>query len=445
MSTAKPEYKSASNNTDNESSDGLSQLDKKAIALFEDAVKKEAQGLMSDAVDLYRKAFRINDQVDQIYRSIHLPTALNKLQSERGKNYITRVDEHKVSKINVDELIASFKDTEAHAPDPLNNEDPNALVVKFTNLKLKQDTVISYPVSHLVLLPEDIWIYIFELLIHSSPESWFSMAISCKRFAYLGFGKSTIWRELCKQVYPRQVYEENQYYLQNPSLGTDINDDDELPIPINQLRILPQYKNSWKFMLQNRPFVKFLGCYISVVNYYSEGGKAEFSNAWSNPVKTITYYRYLRFYPDGLVLKVLTVLPPDGVIPYLSRLHENLPASISELGKPIYSHDENRNSHKIYHGKWTISSDGEVHIIIENGSVEYLTFHYWFKVKTLGHINKHAKLSWIKYNSVRKPISGEQNGEDQEEDDRIGEIMEFSIRNEKPFKFSRVKSYTLTN
>ncbi|KAL6451859.1 HRT3 F-box protein HRT3 [Candida maltosa Xu316] len=349
---------------------------------------------MSDAVDLYRKAFRINDQVDQIYRSIHLPTALNKLQSERGKNYITRVDEHKVSKINVDELIASFKDTEAHAPDPLNNEDPNALV----------------------LLPEDIWIYIFELLIHSSPESWFSMAISCKRFAYLGFGKSTIWRELCKQVYPRQVYEENQYYLQNPSLGTDINDDDELPIP---------YKNSWKFMLQNRPFVKFLGCYISVVNYYSEGGKAEFSNAWSNPVKTITYYRYLRFYPDGLVLKVLTVLPPDGVIPYLSRLHENLPD------------DENRNSHKIYHGKWTISSDGEVHIIIENGSVEYLTFHYWFKVKTLGHINKHAKLSWIKYNSVRKPIS--------EEDDRIGEIMEFSIRNEKPFKFSRVKSYTLTN
>ena len=40
---------------------------------------------MSDAVDLYRKSFKINEQVDKLYRSIHLPNALHKLQNERGK------------------------------------------------------------------------------------------------------------------------------------------------------------------------------------------------------------------------------------------------------------------------------------------------------------------------------------------------------------------------
>lgn len=98
-------------------SDSLSSLDQQAISLFEQAIKKESQGLMSDAVDLYRKSFKINEQVDKLYRSIHLPNALHKLQNERGKNYITKVDEHKVAKINVDKLLDSFKHVEAVAPD----------------------------------------------------------------------------------------------------------------------------------------------------------------------------------------------------------------------------------------------------------------------------------------------------------------------------------------
>ncbi|KAL1577190.1 F-box protein 9 [Candida albicans P76067] len=436
-------------------SDSLSSLDQQAISLFEQAIKKESQGLMSDAVDLYRKSFKINEQVDKLYRSIHLPNALHKLQNERGKNYITKVDEHKVAKINVDKLLDSFRHVEAVAPDFLNGElsgFEGESTIKFANMNINHhhhhhhhhDMVAAAVVSPLVHLPNDIWTYILEILIHCSPESWFKMSITCKKFAYLGFGQSTIWREICQLIYPYQKYEENQFYLQNPTLTSSI-DDLDLPIPLNQLQILPQYNDSWKFMLHNRPFIKFLGCYISVVNYYSEGGKAEFSNAWSNPVKTITYYRYLRFYRDGTVVKVLSVLPPDQVVPYLSKHNKVLPSSISELGKPIFLHDENKESHKIYLGKWTISSTGEIHIIIENGSVSYLTFHYWFQIKSLGHINKHAKLTWVRYNSVRKPTQTITADGEETIDDRVGEIMEFSIRNEKAFKFSRVKSYTHTN
>ena len=86
------------------------------------------------------------------------------------------------------------------------------------------DMVAAAVVSPLVHLPNDIWTYILEILIHCSPESWFKMSITCKKFAYLGFGQSTIWREICQLIYPYQKYEENQFYLQNPTLTSSIDD-----------------------------------------------------------------------------------------------------------------------------------------------------------------------------------------------------------------------------
>lgn len=411
----------------------LSPKDHEAIALFEKAVEKESSGLMSDAVEYYRKAFKINEQVDALYRSQKLPQAIHKLKSEKGKNITKRIDEEKVRAINVDQLLESFAHVDANAPDP-NNPEHNEITIKFANLGLdNHEEVVTKPVSPLVHLPNDIWISILTQLIQESPESWFSMSITCKKFAYLGFASSAIWRKLSCLIYPNQIYEENKQYLANLSFDQEI----DLPIPQDQLKILPQYNGSWKYMLHNRPFIKFLGCYISVVNYYSEGGRTEFSSSWSNPIRMITYYRYIRFYPNGDCVKVLTILPPDQVVPYLLRLNtQGIPESISETGNPIFSHYE-KHGHKIYHGKWTMSTTGEVHIEIENGSVDYCVFHYYFQVKSLGHINKHAKLSWIRYSTVRKKMS--------DDDDREGEVTFFSLRNEKPFKFLRVRSYLLDN
>lgn len=370
-----------------------SNLDHEAIKYFERAIEKEAQGLMSDAVENYRKAFRINDRVDTLYRNLKVPSAMKKLTQERGKNVGTRVDEKEVAKINVDFLIKSFANLEVDGLHMSTHED-------------EENMTVAQP-SPLVHLPKDIWLYILEVLVITLPESWFKMSITCKKFAYIGFGSSSIWRLLCQLVYPKQRYEENEGRF-------------EPAIPDDQLQMVSQY-TGWKHMLSKRPFVKFQGCYISVINYYSEGARGESSLSWTNPVRTITYYRYLRFYPDGTVLKVLTILPPDQVVAHL------------QIDNPLIPHDEkhNKESHRIYRGKWTINSDGEIHIRIDQGSVDYLIFHYYFTVKSLG-INKHAKLTWNQYYAQRKEI---------ENDDRSGEISEYSIRNEKPFKFLRVRSY----
>ncbi|KAK6454829.1 F-box protein [Scheffersomyces xylosifermentans] len=425
----------ASTSTDNDST--ISENDHEAIAFFEKAIEKESHGSMSDAVEYYRKAFRLNDRVDVLYRQMKVPHAANKLKQEGGKNTLKKLDEDVIRKINVDDLLESFRNEEAHAPDPNNPEHhDDLLTIKFANLGVDNEEKFAdvKPVSPLTHLPNDIWIHILEVLLISSPESWFKFSITCKKHAYLGFGSSDIWRQLAYLVYANQVYEENKLFLDNMPLGQNI-DYDALPIPRDQLKILPQFKDSWKYMLNHRPFVKFLGCYISVVNYYSEGGKAEFSNSMANPVRTITYYRYIRFYPDGTCVKVLSSLEPNRVIPHLSK--ENSSGNISGAVADPSSQAPVKEDHRMYRGTWTVSSNGEVSIEIKNGSVPYYNFHYNFQIKSLGGVFKHNKLAWSRSYAIRKKTS--------EDDDREGEETEFSLRNEKPFKFSRVRSYKLDN
>lgn len=422
----------------------LSAEDNEAIALFEKGIEKESHGSMSDAVEFYRKAFRINEKVDLLYRTKRVPHNVYKLKQQGGKNIAKRVDEAKVRSIDVDKLLESFLNAEAHAPDP-NNPDQqhdDMVTIKFQNLDLDADTIKNLkPISALMHLPNDIWMHIFEILLITNPESWFNFSITCKKNAFLGLGSKNIWRKLCYLVYPQQVYYENKLYLESMQ-APGMSDSLSLPVPYDQLMILPQYQNSWKYMLRNRPFIKFHGCYISVINYYSEGGKAEFSSSWSNPVKTITYYRYLRFYPDGTCVKVLSTLEPNRVIPNLLKYNSQkslIPTVVDPSAKTVMTNTQvpTKESHNIYHGKWTISTNGEIHIEINEGSVPYYNFHYHFQIKSLGGIFKHSKLNWITYYAIRKKLS--------QDDDREGEETEFPLKNEKAFKFLKVRSYKVDN
>ncbi|EGV62404.1 hypothetical protein PSN45_001144 [Yamadazyma tenuis] len=412
----------------------LSDIDQQAIKCFEQAIEKESHGKMSDAIEFYRKAFKYNEKVDLLYRKTELPSKIEQMRQDYGVNSTIRVDEEVVNAIDVEKLLKSFEHEEARPPDP-NDPNNDSITIKFANLGIDNHPNIEVkPVSPLVHLPNDIWICIMELLLITEPEAWINLSISCKKFAFLGLSSNDIWRKLCYLVYPYQNYEENQTFLQSNQTPGALIDSSSLPIPEDQLLILPAYGHSWKRMMDERPFLKFKGCYISVINYYSEGGKAEFSNSWSNPVKTITYYRYLRFYPDGTCVKVLSVLEPFRVVPQLSKynLSRNITSALDQV--KVAGHQSSvKEAHRIYHGKWTISTTGEVHINIDPGSVPYYTFHYHFQVKSLSRAFRYNKLNWIKYYTVRKQMS--------EDDDRVGEVSYLTIKNEKPFKFSRVKSY----
>lgn len=415
---------------------GLIDDEKEAVMLFEKGMEKEASGSMADAVEYYRKAFKINERVDYLYRKIKVPSQINALKEKKGKNATEKIDEEVVKKIDADKLVQSYIDEEL-IPEPLGEgllKHIHNLEREIADMDLENDKFRHKTISPLILLPKDILMRIIEQLVVSNPESWFNFAITCKRNAYLALGTTNCWRKFCNLIYPKQIYKENLSYLSEIQTSGHLSSDTHLPVSLDPKDYLFQFNYSWKQMLQERPFVKFNGCYISVVNYYSEGGKGEFSSSLSNPVRTITYFRYLRFYPDGKCVKVLSSLEPHIVIPRLLR--HNSMTSVVPVGAEI-SHKSPSTPHLVYEGKWSIYENGKIHIEITRGSVPYYNFHYHFQIESLRGISRHNKLSWITYYAVRKTIEQDDEGEN-------GPTV-FPLKNEKPFKFLRVRSYTVDN
>ncbi|GEQ70050.1 hypothetical protein JCM33374_g3726 [Metschnikowia sp. JCM 33374] len=404
--------------------------DARAVQLFEKAIEKESHGSMSDAVKYYREAFKLNERVDLIYRKQTVPQALEKLRDEEGKNASRKVDETKLKAINVDDLLLSFANETPQAPDPSNPSqwDEGHVAIKFANMGLDgEDRVADVkPVSPLIKLPSEVWISVLQILLWQDPEAWFKFGITCKRNAFLAFHTSDIWRQLCYSVYPKQSYEENVGFLGR-----------NLPVPMDPMVMLPQYNNVWKQMIRQRPFLKFLGCYISVVNYYSEGGREELSTSLRNPVRTITYYRYLRFYPNGACVMALTRLEPGVVVGQFSRANKLRCLLANPESRDVTKVNPSVEPHKIFHGRWTLSTEGKVHVTVDSGSVPYYQFHYEFFVKNLGGIPNHSKLAWDTFYAIWKEYPGSE--------ERAGEKVEFSLKNEKDFKFSRVRSYREDN
>lgn len=415
-----------------------------ALRLFDKATEKEQHGLMSEAVSYYRQAFKLNSQIDKVYREHKLPSAHAKLAQSHGKNFGRTVDKVKLQAIDVEKLLQSFASETPRAPDPSNPDhyDDDHVAIKFANLGI--DNHESYvdlaPVSILTKLPQELWIRILVLLLEIDPHAWFNFGITCKKHAYYAFGTSQVWKRMCYMVYPYQSYRENNTGNNVNNMVNMVNTvtfNKPLSAPIDPELLLLQYGGSWKEMIRKRPYIKFLGCYISVVNYYSEGGRSELSTNWNNPVRTITYYRYLRFYPHGECIMALTRLEPNKVVPQflkhneLQRLLRNTenrdPQNINIAEEP----------HKIFHGKWSIAGGDTVHIEINNGSVSYYDFHYYFHIRNLGGAPNHSKLSWISFNATWKSVPGHE--------DRQDEIVDFSLKNEKDFKFLRVKLYTVDN
>lgn len=399
----------------------LSDGDTRAVELFEQAIEKEQHGLMLDAVRFYREAFKLNEKVDMLYRQEKVPETIRQLQKKHGKNVARRVDEAEVRKINVDKLLRLWEHEEARAPDP---EDPDSedLAIRIGNINLNTHPVFGDKPAPITDLSGEVWTHVLEILLHTDPEAWFALGMACKKFAYLAFGTLAIWRLLARLVYPKQVYEENKGLRKN------------LPVPKDPEVMLPQYNHLWRQMIRERPYVKFYGCYISVVNYYSEGARDDNSLLWTNPVKSNTYYRYLRCYPDGQCVMALLTLDPPKVIPHLLR--ENPTKCIVDL-PDLAKFNPEKYPHKIYLGFWSITTDGHVLVEITQGSVPYYTFHYQFQIKSLGGVLNHSKLAWVQYYAVRKRM--------RENDDREGEVVQFSLKNECAFKFSRVRLYTLEN
>ncbi|XP_046688585.1 LOW QUALITY PROTEIN: F-box only protein 9-like, partial [Homalodisca vitripennis] len=87
---------------------------------------------------------------------------------------------------------------------------------------------------------------------------------------------------------------------------------------------LSEYK-SWREMFILRPRLHFNGCYISKTTYV-RSGENSFQDQFYRPWHFVQYFRYLRFFPEGLVLMLTSTEEPTSCLGQLKTRQMRHPA-----------------------------------------------------------------------------------------------------------------------
>ncbi|KAL1993489.1 hypothetical protein VTN49DRAFT_3438 [Thermomyces lanuginosus] len=271
-----------------------------ALEHFERAIEKEAEGKLGDSLDHYRKAYRLDASIDKKYRHKHFASK---------------------------QVSSAVQQVSAAAPSTAEDRDllpTSELIQSFANLPIPPAGPLIEgtppPPCPIAKVPTDILIEILKHVALMDPSAFGRMALVCKRFAYHFAHEQHIWKRLCQG--PEFGFESmhysfscdlqgNQYHTLGPRYT---------PFPRGMPVQIPKPLTSWSQVFQMFPRIRFTGVYISTVNYTRPGASTSHSHAvWNSPIHIVTYYRYLRFYPDGTVISLLTTTEPVEVVPYISK------------------------------------------------------------------------------------------------------------------------------
>ncbi|KAK9464805.1 hypothetical protein V1512DRAFT_267484, partial [Lipomyces arxii] len=320
----------------------------RALRIYELAVEKEKIGSLSDALHFYRQAFRLDDGVDKSYRNKHFPESSYRPLPKPSTKAST-------STLPTDKTSTLLSDYSSTALEPEDEELPSPLLV----------------------MPNEIVNLILRSLALMDLSSFTRTTYVCKKLAFLGYSDSKLWQQLCMHTYPKMVYED----------------------PVDENEAVRLWSDNWRLMFLERPRIMFNGIYISSCNYQRYGR----ADSWNVPIHIVTYYRYLRFYPDGTIISMLTTREPIEIVP--------------EFHRHLIRRD-------MFNGTWRMSIDGRVRIESQAPVVKYI-FLQELDVKSSGR-GRHNRLSWVGFWSLNQAT---------------GDRFEFSLTRDKPFYFSRVLSY----
>jgi len=345
---------------------------------------------------------------------------------------------------------------------------------------------------HLAGIPEEILSHILLELAITDVASFARMAQVCKRLAYLVITEDNIWKQVTlseEYGFAAMHYNyattiegrplEDDYEDLNPYQDdSDANSNSNLPLQaIKSLSytqsLLPNPYPSYRQMFRTRPRLRFNGCYISTVNYARPGAHASNSLAWGAPVLVVTYFRYLRFFRDGTAISLLSTTEPADVVHHLTKANldlydssrktrghhhhqqgstaaSTLPGAVMKealrgrwrLSGPLHSSGNNKTSSSSSPAERDPSQPSEATAEAgperepeeEEGIVHIETQgvvpRYTYKLQLqLGHAGKSArnnKLGWKGFWSYNRLSD---------------DWGEFSLRNDRAFYWSRVRSY----
>ncbi|PNY25151.1 Uncharacterized protein TCAP_04912, partial [Tolypocladium capitatum] len=318
------------------------------------------------------------------------------------------------------------------------------------------------PPCPIAALPDELLVHILSDLAAADPGALAAAALVCRRLAYLVATEQRVWRRvaLAPDVgFPGMHYrfaravDWGELPPEEEYPGHD--EDSGAPVPLSArerarrrrqesiriaVALVPDAYPSWKDMFRARPRVRFNGCYISTVNYVRSGQMSTNQATWGGaPIHIVTYYRYLRLFRDGAAISLLSTAPPPDVVPHLTRdllhLHRD---------REHHAHLASAPMRRALRGRWRLSPslrppprdvrsaadtegehEGDLFVETEGVGDKY-TYRMDLALRSAGRAARNNKVVWRGFYSYNKLTD---------------DWAVFELKNDKPFYFSRVRSY----
>jgi F-box protein 9 len=374
----------------------------------------------------------MDDRVDLKYKSKHFPP------SNLASTHTTA---------NPSNAPITVSNTAQHTIDPP-SLPIKELIAGFSSLKIEPAPAeiegTPQPLCPISSLPDEILTHILVEVAISDLASWVRLAQVCKRLAYLVATEESVWKRVClgSEVGFGAMHYSWQKEIMGGPLVLDETYSDEIdtedgvtnvpdPALNTQYLLNSVYASSWLQMFRLRPRIRFNGCYISTVNYIRPGQASPTQITWNSPVHIVTYYRYLRFFRDGTVISLLTTSEPSDVVHYLTKDLQDTHKSGGGAHLPSIV------MQTALRGRWRLSnaadnpgaelkdSEGDVFVETEGVGPRYV-YRMELTLKSAGKGARNNKMAWKGFWSYNRLTD---------------DWAEFTLRNDKAFFWSRVKSY----
>lgn len=356
-------------------------VETKAAELFKKAVELEQSGRLYEAIQFYRRAMTL---VPDIEFRVHHQNVL-----EWNENYTGQGE----------------RDDSA-SEDELDHEEIQDLVLRFQALASSSQAVcipqFDQEAPHISCLPPEMLECIMHWVVGSDLDMRSLEQVShvCQGF-YLVARNPELWHKACLRIW-------------GLSCG------------------VPGAYGSWRNMFIQRPHPRYNGCYISRTTYF-RSGESSFQDENYQPWHLVQYYRYLRFFPDGIVTMLTTADEPQVVVsqlrtrdvrnPQVLQGHYHILGSGLSLVLKRRSRERqiNRRKGRRYRGGTT--------------DVAETVFQIEYEIRPVKD-RLHWQLVWRTYSIISVYYDDKQN---------ISQIDVNDTSKFPPLIFSRVKSYALTS
>ncbi|EEB08495.1 F-box protein Pof7 [Schizosaccharomyces japonicus yFS275] len=322
-----------------------------ALELYSSAIKLEQQGELSDSLEKYRQAHKSHEDVEEVYRK------LERLKLAEGRR----------TAFTEDDKTKSVDSSEVNAPDEL---------------------VTHRIISAIEKLPQEVLLIVLQHCFRSMSDvkQLCTLSLVSRRFA------SALRSDILYQQFCYYSVEDHEWFE---------------PLHAIEQEVKESYNNSWKYMFRKKPRIRYDGCYIDRCRYFREGTS---DTGWNQVVHLITYYRYLRFYPDGSCIVYQSPSEPKDIVRLVNRFVPTLftPSGFSsaEVAAKV--------------GTWSMSPSGHL-VVSYNSSIRYTNVQ---ELQVRGR-----RLHWLAFYSLHTQTS---------------EKIDFPLTQNRDYFFSKVRSYSLT-